>query len=168
MDELAEFVDLSQGGLYYYIKGKKALLFAIMSHALDRLEAEVLSDARRLEDPAESLAFLLRGYLGLVQEEPSVMFLLHGEEASLENGHRTRIKSRKGLFVGFLTDVIASLLYGLDRTEVDPAAAALTALDRLHVSAQEEGGVDDVETAVSALVRRVLDGSSDETEAMAC
>ena len=76
MAEIAESVDLTQGGLYYYIKGKKVLLFAIMSYALDLLQAEVLNPARRLEDPEASVTMLIGGYVRLVSEEPSIMTML--------------------------------------------------------------------------------------------
>ena len=35
MGDIAETVDLTKGGLYYYIKGKKALLYAIMNFVLN-------------------------------------------------------------------------------------------------------------------------------------
>ena len=41
MGEIADAVDLTKAGLYYYVKGKEDLLFAIVSFAMDRLEAWV-------------------------------------------------------------------------------------------------------------------------------
>lgn len=110
MAEIAESVDLTQGGLYYYIKGKKALLFAIMSYAMDLLEHEALNPARRLEDPAECLRVLVAGYLRLAREEPTVIAMLAEQEAGLEKAHASKIRSRKQVLTDFLRDVIGSLV----------------------------------------------------------
>ncbi|MEM8995810.1 MAG: helix-turn-helix domain-containing protein, partial [Acidobacteriota bacterium] len=61
MGDIADAVDLTKGGLYYYIKGKKALLFAIMNFAMDLLESEVLSPARQAADPHRRLARRVAG-----------------------------------------------------------------------------------------------------------
>lgn len=185
MDDLAESVDLSQGGLYYYIKGKAALLFAIMGYALDRLETEVLQEARRQEDPEECLSWLLQGYLSLVLEEPGAMSLLHSEEESLDEEHRRRVASRKGLFMGFFRDLIESIFYAVGAAEMEPEEAAETLLSRLHSRAAElanttdtknpgtdgEDPVDiatiDLEEATADLVRWVLAGGLGDAGAVA-
>jgi len=56
MGDIADAVDLTKGGLYYYIKGKQALLYAIMSFALERVENEVLEPALSVDDPETRLA----------------------------------------------------------------------------------------------------------------
>lgn len=143
MAEVAESVDLTQGGLYYYIKGKRALLYAIMSYALDLLETEVFNPARRLEDPGVCLDRLIEGYVRLVSEEPSVMTMLAESEDHLESDHASRIKSRKRFFSDFLCDVIASLAFERGRTTppTDPKKATTRALELIHsVRRWNEGG----------------------------
>ena len=134
MAEIAESVDLTQGGLYYYIKGKRALLFAIMTYALDLLETEVFHPARRLEDPGLCLDSLIQGYVRLVSEEPSVMTMLAESEDHLESGHATKIRSRKRLCSNFLCDVITSLALERAPTEpaTDPKRATSRALELIH------------------------------------
>ena len=51
MGDIAETVDLTKGGLYYYIKGKKALLYAIMNFVLNLLEEEVIEIAAEEKNP---------------------------------------------------------------------------------------------------------------------
>lgn len=78
MGDIAETVDLTKGGLYY-IKGKKALLYAIMNFALDLLEEKVMGAARAEDDPEKRLAALLGGYVQLVLDEPDSMAILVSE-----------------------------------------------------------------------------------------
>ena len=55
MGEIADAVDLTKAGLYYYVKGKEDLLFAIMSFAMDRLEGWV-EVARAASGPSNDSA----------------------------------------------------------------------------------------------------------------
>lgn len=47
MNEIAEALDLTKPGLYYYVKGKKQLLHTIMSYAMDLLDVTVVKPAGR-------------------------------------------------------------------------------------------------------------------------
>ena len=48
MSQIADAVQLTKPGLYYYVKGKKELLFAIMGFAMDFLESEVVRPAEAI------------------------------------------------------------------------------------------------------------------------
>lgn len=169
MAEIAASVDLTQGGLFYYIKGKKALLFAIMGYALDLLETEVMQAARREEAPAARLRVLIGGYLRLVSEQPSVMTLLAEKEEHLERQHAIKIRSRRRLFADFLRDVIASWLCasGLRR---DPEQAARAAIASIHDARRwnVDGrlGLDEMVAHVTAEI--LAEGSGGEAAALAC
>ncbi len=165
MNDLSESVDLTKGGLYYYIKGKKALLFAIMTYALDRIETEVVHPARRLEDPEECLKALVGGYFSLIREDRSALMLLAEEAESLEKGHRRKVDSRKGLFVGFLTDVVASLFLESGE-DVDPGATAEGAVAQLNAIARADQAVEDETKVVEDVVHQMRHGFS-EPDALA-
>jgi AcrR family transcriptional regulator len=165
MAEIAESVDLTQGGLYYYIKGKRALLFAIMSYALDLLETEVFHPARRQEDPQTCLDVLVEGYVRLVNEEPSVMTMLAESEDHLESVHASKIRSRKRLCSDFLCDVIASLgrKVGRTRPATDPKAATTRALELIHsVRRWNEGGLMGYGDMAEHIIGEVLGGPAPE------
>lgn len=133
MGDIANAVDLTKGGLYYYIKGKKALLYAIMDFAMNRLEAEVLEPAKKEEDPEQRLAILLSGHVELVLEDASVMTIMSNEEEALEEKHRTQIRQRKRAFADFLRDTITAVLDTHGRTEkIDSGVAAFSALGMIH------------------------------------
>ena len=68
MNEIAEAVQLTKPGLYYYVKGKKELLFSIMNFAMDRLDEEVVGPAREIADPQERLRWIVRQHARLLTE----------------------------------------------------------------------------------------------------
>ncbi len=158
MAEIAESVDLTQGGLYYYIKGKTTLLFAIMNFAMDLLETEVLQPARRLEDPEECLDTLVAGYVRLVCEEPSVMALLAHDRDHLEKTHAPKIRARMRLYADFLRDVIASILYEKQLADaVDPGEAAEAVIEMIQTVRQwNEGGRLDRKAIVAHILEETI------------
>lgn len=164
MAEIAESVDLTQGGLYYYIKGKKALLFAIMNYALDLLDTEVFNPVRRLEDPGVCLDRLIEGWVRLVSEEPSVMTMLFESEDYLETVHATRIRTRKRLCSDFLSDVIASLReQGETKPATDPREAAARALELIRSARRwNEGGLMGYGDMAEHIIEEVLGGRAAE------
>lgn len=133
MGDIADAVDLTKGGLYYYIKGKKALLYAIMDFAMNRLESEVLEPARKEEDPEERLSILLSGHAELVIEDSSAMTILVYEEEGLDESHRPKVRQRKRTYADFLRDTIVAVLDKNGRTsKIDPAMAASSVLGTVH------------------------------------
>ncbi|MEE8522839.1 MAG: TetR/AcrR family transcriptional regulator [Thermoanaerobaculia bacterium] len=133
MGDIAETVDLTKGGLYYYIKGKKALLYAIMNFALDLLEQKVMAEARAEKDPEQRLARLLGGYVQLVLDEPDSMAILVSEEERLDPSYRPRVVERKRAHAEFLRDCIAAVSKARGRrSKVDPTIGAYCLLGMVH------------------------------------
>ncbi len=133
MGDIAETVDLTKGGLYYYIKGKKALLYAIMNFVLNLLEEDVIEIAEEEANPDRRLASLLSGYVRLVIDEPSAMNILVNEEEGLDVSYRPKILERKRAFSDFLRDSIVEVLEKQNRTpELDPTVAAHSVLGMVH------------------------------------
>ncbi len=133
MSDIAEAIDLSRGCLFYYIKGKKTLLFAIMNYALDLLETEVLNPARREEDPGQRLSTLIANHVGLVIEETPIMTTLVYEGEDLEATHRRLIRRRRRVYVDFLRDTITAVFKRQDRVpQIDPTLAAYSVLGLIN------------------------------------
>jgi AcrR family transcriptional regulator len=131
MGDIAETVDLTKGGLYYYIKGKKALLFAIMNFALDLLEERVIEVAREQSDPNKRLESLLQGYVQLVLDEPSAMAILVNEDEKLDPSYRPRIMERKRAYSEFLRDCISEVRPE-GGSEIHPEVATYGMLGMIH------------------------------------
>lgn len=161
MGDIADAVDLTKGGLYYYIKGKRALLFAIMDFAMNRLEAEVLAPARKEEDPENRLRVLLAGHVDLVIEESASMTILVYEEEGLEDSHRSRIRRRKRAYADFLRDCIIAVLQKHERTDkIDASVATYSVLGTVHwvVRWYQEDGRLGREEVVDQIAVLILNG----------
>ncbi|MEM8960114.1 MAG: TetR/AcrR family transcriptional regulator [Acidobacteriota bacterium] len=163
MGDIARAVDLTKGGLYYYIKGKKALLFAIMSFALDLLDEQVIEPALAIDDPEARLRRLLAGQMRLVMNEPSPMTILVYEEEGLDENHRAKIEERKSAHSQLLEDTIADVLAGRPQhLNADPKIATYSILGMIHWLVrwyQDEENVEQDEV-VEQLLRFVLHGLS--------
>lgn len=133
MGDIADAVDLTKGGLYYYIKGKKALLFAIMNFAMDLLESEVLAPARQETNADLRLANLVAGHIRVVLQDPSAMTILVYEEENLSSEHRAKVLSRKNEYAAVLRDSIQAVLDEQDGgSHIDAAVAAYSILGMIH------------------------------------
>ncbi len=132
MGDIAEAVDLTKGGLYYYIKGKKAMLYAIMSFALELLEDEVVAPALRQGDAADRLAGLVSGHTRLMLRETPAMWILAHEDEGLDPEHRVKIRARKARYPELVSAAIGELLESQGRTWIDPNLAAHSLLGMVH------------------------------------
>lgn len=110
MGDIAEAVDLTKGGLYYYIKGKEALLFAIMSFAMNSLESRVLQPSATLADSEERLAVMIAAHVKLALDEPSPMLVLGDEDEGLNPQHRAQIRERKSRYAAAFREAIEQVL----------------------------------------------------------
>ncbi len=125
MGDIANAVDLTKGGLYYYIKGKQALLFAIMSLALKLLQEQVVEPAAEETDPERRLAALVSGHVRLVIHDTAVMTILATERDAMDAEHSAKLAERKDDYPGMLRDCIEEILARQDPSpRVDPAVAA--------------------------------------------
>ena len=133
MGDIAEAVDLTKGGLYYYIKGKKALLYAIMNFAMDLLDHEVLSHANEETDPQSRLSILVAGHIRLMIREPCAMTILVHEDEGLDEDHRLQIRQRKDEFPAILQQTIREMLAQNGHGQlIDPKIAAHSLLGMIH------------------------------------
>jgi AcrR family transcriptional regulator len=122
MGEIAEAVDLTKAGLYYYVKGKEDLLFAIMSFAMDRLEAWV-ETARGCAGPLERLRSIIGSHARGIALDGNAITLLVDETEALAPEHRERIRRRQRAYYEFIRDNVAEL-GAAGRSDLDPTVGA--------------------------------------------
>jgi AcrR family transcriptional regulator len=121
MNDLAEAFQLTKAGLYYYIKSKEELLFAIMSFGMDCLERHVLSPARAEPDAEKRLRLILKTHARLLTEGSKAIPILSDEVAGLSAKHRRRILARKRGYFDLVRATLENLktegkLRGVDTT----------------------------------------------------
>ena len=121
INDIAAAVGLTKAGLYYYIKGKQDLLFAIMGFAMDQLDEQVIEPARRIEDPQTRLETIVARHARLITQDSSALTILVNELEGLLPDDRADIIGRQRDYVDFIADTLAALrdegkVLGLDPT----------------------------------------------------
>jgi len=124
VSDIAEALGITKAGLYYYIKSKEDLLFRIISHGLDWLDAEVINPARALTDAEEKLRWIIRHHGEGLCRGSRVIPLLTEEVSSLSNTHRQQIMGRKRRYLEFVRDTLDRLKSEGKLRHVDTTVAA--------------------------------------------
>ena len=164
MNEIAEAVDLTKPGLYYYVKGKKELLFSIMSFAMDRLDEEVVGPAREIVEPEERLRIIVRQHARLLTREVGVLGILMDEVSGLSIEQKANITARKRAYFDLLRETLDELAADGRLQAVDTTVAAFSILgmvmwlarwyDAEGPLASDEVVRDLTEIAVAGILRR--------------
>ena len=128
MNAIAGAVDLTKPGLYYYVKGKKELLFSIMGFAMDLLEKEVVAPARELESPEQRLRMIVRKHAHLLTHETGAVAILIDEVGGLSETQRESITERKRAYFDFIRDTLEALKADGDLFDVDTTTATFSLL----------------------------------------
>ena len=165
MTEIAEAVELTKPGLYYYVKGKKELLFSIMGYAMDRLDSEVVGPAQAIEDPEERLRVIIRQHARLLTQthEAGALAILIDEDGGLSAKQRAEITRRKRAYLDFLRRTLDDLEASGRLRPVDTTVAAFSLLGMVmwiarwyHVGGRldaEKVVADVTEIAVAGMLR---------------
>ncbi len=129
MAHIADAVRLTKPGLYYYVKGKKELLFSIMGYAMDLLDREVMARAAPHQDPEHRLRAIVSHHAHLLmRDEHGALGILIDEVAGLADKQRVEIIERKRRYFDFVRDTIAALHEERGLTDIDPTVAAFSVL----------------------------------------
>ncbi len=128
MTEIAEAVEMTKPGLYYYVKGKKELLFSIMRFAMDLLDREVVAPARAISDPEQRLRHIIQQHARLLTHEAGALAILIDEEAGLSDDDRRQIRRRKRNYFAFLRRTLEDLREQGRLLPVDTTVAAFSLL----------------------------------------
>ncbi len=128
MNDIADAVKLTKPGLYYYVKGKKELLFAIMNFAMDLLDREVIRPAEKIGDPVERLRAIVAEHTRLLTHDEGALVILMDEVGSLSEGFRLQITARKRGYFDFMRATLDDLAATGKLHPVDTTVAAFSLL----------------------------------------
>ena len=135
MNDIAEALKLSKGGLYHHFQSKEEILFNLMSHAMDITEEQVIAPVKAIANPEDRLRALIRLHIGVVLKESDreITVMLH-ENHPLTPALRKRINGRKKDYVHFVENLIAEVknARGSATKTVTPRAAAFALLGMIN------------------------------------
>jgi TetR/AcrR family transcriptional regulator, cholesterol catabolism regulator len=131
MDDIARALQITKAGLYYYIKGKEDLLFAIMTYAMDWLSSEVVEPARTVADPEQRLRLIIERHGRELMEGPRSLAILSDEVAALTPKHRRQILKRKREYFDLIRDTLEEVKALGRLADVDTTVTAFSILGAL-------------------------------------
>jgi TetR/AcrR family transcriptional regulator, cholesterol catabolism regulator len=134
MNDVANALKLSKGGLYHHFQSKDEILFEIMSHAMDITQERVIAPARSISDPEERLRTLIRLHIEVVlsPRDREITVMLH-ENHPLPPALRKRINARKKEYIHFVENLIAEVQRARQaKGAVTPRAAAFALLGMVN------------------------------------
>ena len=109
IDDIAESVGLTKAGLYHYIPKKALLLSAIMEHAIELLDVEVLLPSVAETDPEKRLRHLLQSCAYMFLRERDLMLVLFDEFGQLKPEEQRRFLPRQKEFLELLRTTLEEL-----------------------------------------------------------
>lgn len=162
MSGIAEALGMTKPGLYYYVKGKKELLYSIMSFAMGQLDEYVIGPAQEIADPKERLQIIVRQHARLLtqQNEAGVLAILMDEVGGLSPEQKERIVARKRVYFDFVRTTLDELAAMDSLQPVDSTVGAFSILGMvMWISRwyQPDGRLSS-EEVVSSITRIALGG----------
>ena len=109
LNDIAEAVGLTKGGLYHYINGKQNLLFKIMNYALDLLDAEVVKPVKNMPDAEQRLRSLIELHASLIIDKGIEMTILLDESTGLTSEDLATITKRRNRHYRFVRGIVERL-----------------------------------------------------------
>lgn len=109
MSSIAQAVDLTKAGLYYYVESKEDLLYAIIKFAMDRLETIVIEPSRVIADPHKRLLSIVSRHAQLLTDGNKAITILTDEVDGLKLKHRKQILDRKRAYFELVRNTFDSL-----------------------------------------------------------
>lgn len=109
VNDICRVTGLTKGGLYHYIKSKRDLLYMIMKHGMEQLEADVVESSRNIEDPEDQLREIIRLHVENIYRDQGTIGILTNEDQALEPKHREEILKRKRAYFDFVKGAVERL-----------------------------------------------------------
>jgi AcrR family transcriptional regulator len=137
IDDLIEATGLTRGGLYHYMDGKQALLFAIFDELMEPLLERARAIVAEPAPPEAQLRDLMRAWVAHIAGHLDHMVVFNQERATLERDERWRVvREQREAFEAILAEVLRR---GRDDGSFaidDPQLALLALLGMVNHTAQ--------------------------------
>jgi AcrR family transcriptional regulator len=126
MSSIAQAVDLTKAGLYYYVESKEDLLYAIINFAMEGLETSVIEPSRAIADPIQRLLSIVTLHAQLLTEGNKAITILTDEVDALKLRHRKQILDRKRAYFELVRETLDALQSENKLRDVDTTVAAFS------------------------------------------
>ena len=126
VSDIAEALDLTKAGLYYYFESKQALLYQIVTLGLDSVQNAVLDPAHHIVDPEERLRFMILNHARLAADGNHAVIIISHEINALTSAQRIIVQSRRREYFDFVRNTLVELREQGKLRDLDITAATFT------------------------------------------
>lgn len=128
LNDIADSLDITKAGLYYYVESKQDLLYRIINLGLDSVQEEVLNPARNIEDAEKRLRFIILNHSRLSAGGNHAVIIISHEDNELSFQQREETLKRRREYFDFIRDTLAELRDQEKLEEIDLTTATFTIL----------------------------------------
>lgn len=120
ISDIAKAVGMTKAGLYHHITSKQDMLFKIMDHAMNIMQAEVIEPARQIDDPDQRLRMIIGTHTTIIIDRGQTFTILFSEIHHLNEDHQKallqRVKGYRSLIMDSMEELeqTGKLRSGLD------------------------------------------------------
>lgn len=128
LNEIADALDITKAGLYYYVESKQDLLYQIIKLGLDDVKREVLDPARKIADAEKRLKFIITNHSRLSAGGNHAVIIISHEVDALNFDQRQEVQQRRREYFEFIRSTLVEL-DGEDKLQnIDLTTATFTLL----------------------------------------
>src|SRR5574341_853759 len=106
MRDLAAASGMSLAGMYYYVKGKEALLYLIQERCFSRVLSGAKQEVAKHEEPLERLQAFIRHHVTFFASHMAEMKVLSHEANALSGEPKRRVNAIKRRYVDLLEGLL--------------------------------------------------------------
>ncbi len=126
LSDIANALNITKAGLYYYFESKQELVYRIVELGLDNVKNEVLDPAREIEDAEERLKFIVFNHARLAAEGNHAVIIVSHEMNSLSFTQREVIVKRRREYFDFVRDTLVEIQSSAKLNDIDMTTATFT------------------------------------------
>ena len=128
LNDIADSLNITKAGLYYYVESKQDLLYRIINLGLDSVQEEVLNPARNIEDAEDRLRFIILNHARLSAGGNHAVIIISHEDNELNFHQREETLKRRREYFDFIRNTLTELKNVGRLEEIDLTTATFTIL----------------------------------------
>ena len=128
LNDIANELNITKAGLYYYFESKQDLLYRIIKLGLDSVKDEVLDRAHKIVDAEERMRFIILNHSRLSAGGNHAVIIISHEVNELNFHQREEILTRRREYFDFVRNTLVELQKQGKLMEIDLTTATFTIL----------------------------------------
>lgn len=124
MRDIAQDSGISLSGIYYYTKGKAALLYDIQARAIDALITSAKAATAGGSSADDQLLRFIESHMAYMRENASFVRVLSHESADGEVDKRALVETKRKEYVQMLRDILSKVMGGSSNSQIPLEFAA--------------------------------------------